>query len=84
MVKNLPAMWETQFDPWVRKVSWRKTGQLAPVFLPRKSHGQRSLAGYGGYNLATKQETVYWMPTWLSTASISSFIDWNINTYLIG
>ena len=23
MVKNLPAMQETRFDPWVRKIPWR-------------------------------------------------------------
>ena len=21
-VKNLPAMWQTGFDPWVEKISW--------------------------------------------------------------
>ena len=34
------------FDPWVRKITWRRKWQPAPVFLPGKSHGQRSLAGY--------------------------------------
>ena len=34
------------FDPWVRKIPWRRKWQLTPVFLPGKSHGQRSLAGY--------------------------------------
>ena len=33
------------FDPWVRKVPWRRKWQPTPVFLPGKSHGQRSLAG---------------------------------------
>ena len=33
------------FDPWVRKIPWRKKWQLDPVFLPGKSHGQMSLAG---------------------------------------
>ena len=31
------------FDPWVRKIPWRRKWQPAPVFLPGKSHGQRSL-----------------------------------------
>ena len=31
---------------WVRKIPWKRTRQPAPVFLPGKSHGQRSLAGY--------------------------------------
>ena len=32
------------FDPWVRKIPWRRKWQPTPVFLPGKSHGQRSLA----------------------------------------
>ena len=32
-------------DPWVGKIPWRRKWQPAPVFLPRKSHSQRSLAG---------------------------------------
>ena len=24
LVKNLPAMWETGFDPWVGKIPWRR------------------------------------------------------------
>ena len=34
------------FDPWVRKITWRRKWQPDPVFLPGKSHGQRSLVGY--------------------------------------
>ena len=34
------------FDPWVRKIPWRMKWQSTPVFLPGKSHGQRSLMGY--------------------------------------
>ena len=33
-------------DPWVQKIFWRRQWQPTPVFLPRESHGQRSLAGY--------------------------------------
>ena len=35
-----------EFNPWVRKIPWSKERQPTPVFLPEKSHGQRSLAGY--------------------------------------
>ena len=35
-----------RFDPWVRKIHWRRAWQTTPVFLPEESHGQRSLAGY--------------------------------------
>ena len=34
------------FDAWVRKIPWRRSWQPTPIFLPGKSHGQRSLAGY--------------------------------------
>ena len=34
------------FDPWVRKIPWRRAWQPTPVFLPRESYGQRSLVGY--------------------------------------
>ena len=35
-----------KFDPWVRKISWRRAQQPTPVFLPRESRGLRSLVGY--------------------------------------
>ena len=35
-----------EFDPGVRKIHWRRAWQPTPVFLPGKSHGQRSLVGY--------------------------------------
>ena len=34
------------FNPWVRKISSRRERQPTPVFLPGKSHGQRSLVDY--------------------------------------
>ena len=33
-------------DPCVRRIPWRRKWQPTPVFLPEKSCGQRSLAGY--------------------------------------
>ena len=35
-----------RFDPWVRKIPWRRAWQPTPVFLPGESHGWKSLAGY--------------------------------------
>ena len=32
-----------RFHPWVRKIPWRRKWQSTPVFLPGKSHGQRSV-----------------------------------------
>ena len=47
VVKNLPANAENaEFSSWVRKIPWRREWQPTPVFLPGKSHGQRSLMGY--------------------------------------
>ena len=34
------------FDPWVRKILWRRKWQPTPVPLPGKSHRRRSPAGY--------------------------------------
>ena len=33
--------------PWVGKIPWRRSRQPTPVFLPGKSHAQRSLESYG-------------------------------------
>ena len=34
------------FSPWFVKIPWRRNWQPTPVFLPWKSHEQRSLIGY--------------------------------------
>ena len=36
MVKNLPAR-RPGFDPWVRKIPWRRERLPMPVFLPGES-----------------------------------------------
>ena len=38
------------FDPWVRRIPWRRAWQPSPVFLPGESHGQRSLAVYSPWD----------------------------------
>ena len=35
-----------KFDPWVEKIPWSRKWQSAPVFLPGKLLGQRSLRDY--------------------------------------
>ena len=54
MVKNVPAMQETGFDPWVRKIPWRREWLPTPVFLPGESHRQRSLVGSMGLQSQTR------------------------------
>ena len=51
-----------KFNPWVRKIPWRRKWQPTPVFLSGKFHEQRSLAGYSpwsykrvGHHLVIKQ-----------------------------
>ena len=34
------------FNPWVRKIPWRRKWQPTPVLLPVKFYGWRSLVGY--------------------------------------
>ena len=58
MIKNPPAMQETQVDPWVGKIPWRRKWQLASVFLSRKFLGQRSLVGYNPSGLKESDMTV--------------------------
>ena len=69
MVKNLLAKQGTwvhslgQEDPWERKIPGRRKWEPTPVFLPGKSHGQRSLVDYSPWgrkkvrhNLVTEQQ----------------------------
>ena len=67
-IKNLPAMQERpRFNPWVRKVLWRRKWQSTPVFLPGESHGQRSLVGYSPWGCKESGTT-----EWLSLSTNNS------------
>ena len=63
VVKNPPAdagNVRLRFNPWVRKIPWRKAWQPTPVFVPGESHRQRSLAVYslqGHKKLGTTEST---------------------------
>ena len=64
VVKNPPAKAGAAVSiPGLGTCPWRRKWQPTPVFLPGKSHGQRSLVGYCswgrirvGHDLATKQQ----------------------------
>ena len=67
LVKNPPANAgdrRCRFDPWVRKILWRRKWQPTPISVPGESHGQRSLVGYclwGRRELDTTEHThTYW------------------------
>ena len=49
-VKNWPAMQDTQFDPWMGKMSWRREWLLTPVFFLGEFLEQRRLAGYSPWD----------------------------------
>ena len=81
LVKNLPVSQQM----WVRSLGWediwRKKGQPTPVFLPGKSHGQRSLACYTpcgcrvGHSLVIEQaRKCYWVHPFNSLAVTLSCI----------
>ena len=58
MVKNLPAMQETQVPSLGLEVLLRREWQPTLVLFPRKLHGQRSLACYSLWDLKELDTTV--------------------------
>ena len=48
-----------RFNPRVRKIHWRRKWHSTPVFLPGKSHGQRSLVGYSPWGYKESDMTKY-------------------------
>ena len=55
VVKNLPANageMRHRFNPWVRKIPWRRKRQTNLIFLPGESQEQKSLAGYSIHKVA--------------------------------
>ena len=45
------------FHPGAGKLPWRRKRQPTPVFLPGKSHGQKSLASYGSWGCKESDTT---------------------------
>ena len=46
VVQNPHPSRRCRFNLWVGKIPWRRKRQPTPLFLPGKSCGQRTLAGY--------------------------------------
>ena len=44
------------FNPWVRKIPWRREWLHTPVFLPGEFHGKRSLASYSPRSHRARQD----------------------------
>ena len=58
-----PQCRRPRINPWVRRIPWRRKWQPTPVFLPGKSHGQRSLAGYSPWGRTELDKTEQLMLT---------------------
>ena len=56
MVKTVPQCGRPRFDPWVRKIPWRRERLPTPVFLPGELHGQSSWGHRVGHDWATLRE----------------------------
>ena len=60
VVNDLPAnaggIKRCGFNPWVRKIPWRRARHPILVFLPAESHGQRSLVGYSAWGLRVRHD----------------------------
>ena len=65
------------FDPWVRKICWRRKWQPIPAFLPRDFHGQRSLADYSPWS-HRESDTTEW-----PTTNASPLLDLEMETKTI-
>ena len=58
MVKNVPSVQETSFDPWIRKIPWRRKWLPTQVLLPGEFHGQRSLVDYSPWGCRVRHDWV--------------------------
>ena len=65
-VKN-PLANGADFDPWVRKIPWKRKWQRTPVLLPGKSHGQRSLVACSPWG--HRQSDTTWGPHTTATTT---------------
>ena len=81
------------FDPWVRKIPWRRKWKPTPVLLHGKFNGQRSLAGYSprGHKesdttvkLNTHTHTYTHTHTWAILADVFIFSSFSRSIPLVG
>ena len=68
MIKNSTACRRHGFNPWVRDIPWKRKWQPTPVFLPGKSHGQSSLAGYWAHGVAKSWAQ---LSVWAHTSAVT-------------
>ena len=71
------------FNAWIVKIPWIRKWQPTPVFLPEKSHGQRSLMAKGAWQATVHK--VAKSQAWLSTHTIkgSLFLFFFFSSYIL-
>ena len=72
----------SRFNPWVRKIPWRRKWKPTPIFLPGKSHGQRNLVGYSPWGHKNSRTWLSDWTTWELWFFIVSYITSIIIYYL--
>ena len=70
---------DSGFDPWVWKIPWRRKCHPVPVFLPGKSQGQRSLAGYSSWGCKESDTT-----EWLNWTELMILFPYHNSQYMVG
>ena len=58
-----------RFDPWVRKIPWRRERQPSPVFLPGELYRQTSLVGCSSWGCKGLDKT-----EWLTVLLLSKLV----------
>ena len=61
------------FNSWVGKMTWSRKWQSTPGFLPGKSHGQKSLAGYSPWGYK-ERDTSEWPKGKLDTRASTGWV----------
>ena len=62
-----------ELDPWVRRIPWKRKQQPTPEFLPEKSYGQRSLAGYSPWGHKSQTQLSNWTKlNWCEAGTLHS------------
>ena len=83
VVKNSPAnagdAGRREFNPWVRKIPWRRSWQPTPVFLPGESREQRGLVGYSPWGHKEMDMTEATEPAEIHKENISFFLSFHCN-----
>ena len=74
LVKNLPAVKETWFNPWVGKIPWRRARQPTPGFLPEESPRTEEPGGLPsmGHRVRNEWVTKHVLTIGLVTLPVSS------------